>query len=83
MCCTAVLTHFSLTVIQIAGLEEELALARDDNLKDEVQMLVAEVEHYKIMSNAESDSAKTAQQQAERQDANFTSHKDLNPAGYT
>ena len=52
--------------VQIARLEGELSEARDESIKDEVQMLTAEVEHYKLMSNAESDSAKSAQLDAER-----------------
>ena len=52
--------------MQIARLEGELASADDSGLKDEIQMLTAEVEHYKILSSAESDSAKNAQSEAQR-----------------
>lgn len=52
--------------MQIGQLEKELAGIDESRLRDEIQMLTAEVEHYKIMSTADSDSAQTAQNEAKR-----------------
>ena len=53
---------------QIAKLEQELASVDDSSLRDEIQMLTAEVEHYKLLSGAESDSARNAQDEVRRYD---------------
>ena len=52
--------------MQIAKLEQELAAIDDSSLRDEVQMLTAEVEHYKILSSAESESTASARDEAKR-----------------